>query len=363
MKSKKRMIVLGLGVLLAGLIALGGFWAAKATGLILPAAAENAVQPQIPMLLNYQGVLTDENGLLLSGTVTMTLRLYTSLTGSDPLWQETQSTEVERGLFSLYLGSQNPLHQDLFSNQGLYLGIAVGQDAEMQPRALLASVPYAISAHQSACTLHDWYLDTDRDYWGDSQILFRSCDMPPGYSWSGFDCNDADPAIHPFAVETCDEVDNDCDGEIDEGANCGVCDLSYLPLCIPPPPPDLDCSDILYTNFAAEFPDPHNFDSNADGFGCGPGDLDVPPPTPPPYPYPLPTEPPYPWPTVPPEPPPPAVTATVFCDMSYRPLCIPPPPPDLNCSDIPYTNFAVEFPDPHSFDSDGDGIGCEPGDP
>jgi len=56
-------------------------------------------------------------------------------------------------------------------------------------------------------------------------------------------------------------------------------------------------------------------------------------------------------------------TPTIFCDMSYRPLCIPPPPPDLNCSDIPYTNFPVEFPDPHNFDSDGDGIGCEPGDP
>ncbi len=56
-------------------------------------------------------------------------------------------------------------------------------------------------------------------------------------------------------------------------------------------------------------------------------------------------------------------TATTHCDNSYLPLCIPPPPPDLNCSDIPYTNFNVEFPDPHNFDSDGNGIGCEPGDP
>jgi len=56
-------------------------------------------------------------------------------------------------------------------------------------------------------------------------------------------------------------------------------------------------------------------------------------------------------------------TATTVCDISYLPLCIPPPPPDLNCSDIPYTNFAVEFPDPHNFDSNGNGIGCEPGDP
>jgi len=296
MQTKKRMIVLGLGVLLAGLIALGGFWAAKASGLFRP-AAETAIQPHIPMLIHYQGVLTDENGLLLSGTVTMTLRLYTSALDGAPVWQETQSAAVEQGLFSLYLGSQNPLHQDLFSNQGLYLGIAVGQDGEMQPRTMLASVPYALSAHQSACIVRDWYLDADQDLWGDPQNRFTSCDQPPGYSYSGWDCNDSDPAIHPKAVEYCDEVDNDCDGEIDEDANCGVCDISYLPLCIPPPPPDLNCSDIPYTNFPAEFPDPHNFDLNGDGFGCGPGDQDAPTP----YPYPWPTEPPYPpAPTAPP---------------------------------------------------------------
>jgi hypothetical protein len=51
------------------------------------------------------------------------------------------------------------------------------------------------------------------------------------------------------------------------------------------------------------------------------------------------------------------------CDPSYPTVCIPPPPPDLNCSDIPYRNFKVRWdvpnPDPHHFDGDRDGIGCE----
>ncbi len=47
------------------------------------------------------------------------------------------------------------------------------------------------------------------------------------------------------------------------------------------------------------------------------------------------------------------------CHPSYPTVCIPPPPPDLDCSDIPYRFFTVLPPDPHHFDGDGDGIGCE----
>jgi micrococcal nuclease len=47
------------------------------------------------------------------------------------------------------------------------------------------------------------------------------------------------------------------------------------------------------------------------------------------------------------------------CDPSYPDVCIPPPPPDLDCADIPYRKFRVLSPDPHRFDRDGDGVGCE----
>lgn len=59
----------------------------------------------------------------------------------------------------------------------------------------------------------------------------------------------------------------------------------------------------------------------------------------------------------------PAPTATATqspnCHPSYPTVCIPPPPPDLNCTDIPYRNFKVVPPDPHKFDVDKDGVGCE----
>jgi len=48
------------------------------------------------------------------------------------------------------------------------------------------------------------------------------------------------------------------------------------------------------------------------------------------------------------------------CAGSYPDVCIPPPPPDLDCADIPYRNFRVNPPDPHGFDGyDNDGRGCE----
>ena len=47
------------------------------------------------------------------------------------------------------------------------------------------------------------------------------------------------------------------------------------------------------------------------------------------------------------------------CHPSYPDVCIPYPPPDLNCPDIPFRRFRVLPPDPHGFDGDNDGIGCE----
>ncbi len=49
------------------------------------------------------------------------------------------------------------------------------------------------------------------------------------------------------------------------------------------------------------------------------------------------------------------------CDPAYPTVCIPPSPPDLDCKDIPYRRFKVLPPDPHRFDGDHDGIGCESG--
>jgi len=109
------------------------------------------------------------------------------------------------------------------------------------------------------------------------------------------------------------------------------CDPSYPDVCITPWPPDLDCGEIQFSNFKVLPDDPHGFDADNDGIGCEVGSPQSPNP----------------------------VDTTPSCDPSYPDVCIAPYPPDLNCGDIGYSNFRVIGDDPHGFDRDNDGIGCE----
>lgn len=56
--------------------------------------------------------------------------------------------------------------------------------------------------------------------------------------------------------------------EITEYNSPSNCNSAYPTVCIPTPPPDLDCHDIPYTDFKVLPPDPHNFDGGGDGIGC-----------------------------------------------------------------------------------------------
>jgi micrococcal nuclease len=47
------------------------------------------------------------------------------------------------------------------------------------------------------------------------------------------------------------------------------------------------------------------------------------------------------------------------CDPAYPDVCIPSPPPDLDCADVVFRRFRVEATDPHNFDGDHNGLGCE----
>ncbi|MCA9571815.1 MAG: hypothetical protein KC656_28450, partial [Myxococcales bacterium] len=46
----------------------------------------------------------------------------------------------------------------------------------------------------------------------------RVCVLPADGATTGGDCDDTTAAVRPGAVEVCNGQDDDCDGDVDEGA-------------------------------------------------------------------------------------------------------------------------------------------------
>jgi len=72
----------------------------------------------------------------------------------------------------------------------------------------------------------DYYLDTDRDGWGDLSSKITVCagePLPDGnYVELGGDCDETNTAVNYGAEEVCDGIDNDCNAIIDDDPADGV---------------------------------------------------------------------------------------------------------------------------------------------
>jgi hypothetical protein len=69
----------------------------------------------------------------------------------------------------------------------------------------------------------DFFIDDDQDGFGDETQLVEACDLQVGLSAIGGDCDDGNPSVYPTSEEICDETDNNCNGDVDEG----VAELFY----------------------------------------------------------------------------------------------------------------------------------------
>jgi hypothetical protein len=63
-----------------------------------------------------------------------------------------------------------------------------------------------------------WYRDSDGDGVGARGQSTQACDQPTGYvpAANGEDCDDSEAAAYPGATEICDDIDNDCNGPVDD---------------------------------------------------------------------------------------------------------------------------------------------------
>jgi hypothetical protein len=62
-----------------------------------------------------------------------------------------------------------------------------------------------------------YYNDGDSDGYGDPDLFGLACTQPAFGVLDNTDCDDSDADINPAATEVCDNVDNNCDSQIDEG--------------------------------------------------------------------------------------------------------------------------------------------------
>lgn len=65
-----------------------------------------------------------------------------------------------------------------------------------------------------------WYRDADGDGYGVSSIWQYTNLQPQGYVLNSGDCLDTNANVHPGATELCNGIDDNCDGQTDEG--CGT---------------------------------------------------------------------------------------------------------------------------------------------
>jgi hypothetical protein len=112
--------------------------------------AQPLAQGATPGVISYQGYLTNPAGQPVNATVDMIFSLYTQSSGGTAVWTESHTgangVPVSNGLFNVLLGSLTPIPDSVWSNDELYLGIAVGSDGEMTPREQVGRVPYAMAA-------------------------------------------------------------------------------------------------------------------------------------------------------------------------------------------------------------------------
>ncbi len=100
----------------------------------------------IPKLINYQGMLTDDSGGPLTGTYDITFKVYNASSGGDMRWEETQTdVGVTNGLFNVILGGATVGGIDLNFSEEYWLEIWV-EGEQMSERLRFTSVGYAYRA-------------------------------------------------------------------------------------------------------------------------------------------------------------------------------------------------------------------------
>ncbi len=121
-------------------------------------------------------------------------------------------------------------------------------------------------------TINTYYADADMDGYGDAAVSVMDCAAPTGYVTDNTDCDDTNAALNPGATEICDGIDNNCDGDIDEGLTLNT---YYADMDADgygdPNASIMDCATTAPTGYVTD-----NTDCDDGNAGINPGATDIP---------------------------------------------------------------------------------------
>ena len=100
----------------------------------------------VPIRLSHQGRVVSPEMEPVTGVETIQFSIYNQQLGGDALWAEILEVAFDDGFYSLELGMMAPISDEIFDEDLLYLGIAIGGEDELMPRTRLTSVPFALRA-------------------------------------------------------------------------------------------------------------------------------------------------------------------------------------------------------------------------
>ena len=114
----------------------------------------------VPQLINYQGRLTDANGVGLTGTKRLEFNVYDAATGGNIVWgiQIIDDIPLVDGHFNVILSTDNQGRSiaNAFKSKNRYIAIKVGEPhtdlsgiPEISPRQQILSAPYALQAERA----------------------------------------------------------------------------------------------------------------------------------------------------------------------------------------------------------------------
>jgi hypothetical protein len=182
--------------------------------------------------------------------------------------------KVDDGVLTRFFADED---RDGFGNPGLFLDrctspagyVARGDDCNDLDPTMYPGRPEVCDYRDNNCNGQidegvraTYYRDSDGDGYGDASNTIEGCVTPAsGFIAVAGDCDDSRTDVHPGAIETCNNRDDDCDGIVDGEArscntDCGagneVCTAGLWKGCTAPQAVTID-STVTLTGSSAQY--------------------------------------------------------------------------------------------------------------